>query len=950
MGIAKGSHRDLESVRVASPAQSGAVRRVGATARSGWSTGDFVGRRAELQALGGELDETRLGALRVVLIEGPAGIGKTSLVERFLEGQADLWILRAEADELESSVPSSIMDQLLRSASVDRNAQVKHDAVNDHVAIGSCLLEAVAADRARPLAIVVDNAHLADRSSMDTLLWAMRRLRGERVLVLLVTRDHDADAIPESLRRMAAGFSGVSVQLGGLDVDELIEMGAGLLSRHAAVALRDHTGGNPLYVSSLLQEISADAWSDTERALPAPKRVRADIGRALASCTADARALAEATAVLDMSGPLHVISDLARVAEPLRAVAELWNVRVLELERSHGSRSVRFADPLIRAAVYQQIAPARQASLHLAAAKLETEPSRALRHRFEAAHGPDPGLAAKLESVAQGAARQGAWADAASDLLRAARLSRERGLAEQRLLTSVQCMLYSGETARAQTFAPEIAAFAPSPLRDAVLGHLTLREHPRQSAGLLEDAWRRRGEATDPSIAATVALDNAIRELLALRGEPALTWSTRVIELAGPDDPIGAQGRGTQGLALAHLGQVAEALSVLDHWLALPSAAGPNGMPMRVFRGWLRFVSDDLSGARIDLTEAASAALQVGSPAMGVLALSHLARVEFAAGAWDQSAEYAAEAAAVRDRCEGLPTAPFVLWAAILVEAARGDQPALRELARAAANTQPGTAVQVIVTALAKAHAAQGLGDHHAVLDALVPLLDPGTDRSVDVPGLWPWTGLYAEALIALERFEEASAFMEPHEELASRSDRCSVTARLARLRGQVEAGRGNEETAYAAFFTALTLFERAARPYELGQARLALGQLLRRRGKRRDAAMHLNLARQIFAELRAIPALEQTEVELSACGRVRTRGAGVNGEALTPRERAVAALVAAGKTNREVATELVVSVKTVEVHLTRIYAKLGLSSRSQLIVHARSHEQLTADIPPPPL
>jgi DNA-binding NarL/FixJ family response regulator len=119
--------------------------------------------------------------------------------------------------------------------------------------------------------------------------------------------------------------------------------------------------------------------------------------------------------------------------------------------------------------------------------------------------------------------------------------------------------------------------------------------------------------------------------------------------------------------------------------------------------------------------------------------------------------------------------------------------------------------------------------------------------------------------------------------------------------------------------------------PYERALIEFAHGQFLRRNGSRRAASEQLTRARETFAELRARPALERCERELVACGLKPNRRGSDQPPELTPQEQAVARLVATGRTNREVAAELLLSVKTVEVHLTRIYAKLGISSRSQL-------------------
>jgi DNA-binding NarL/FixJ family response regulator len=119
--------------------------------------------------------------------------------------------------------------------------------------------------------------------------------------------------------------------------------------------------------------------------------------------------------------------------------------------------------------------------------------------------------------------------------------------------------------------------------------------------------------------------------------------------------------------------------------------------------------------------------------------------------------------------------------------------------------------------------------------------------------------------------------------------------------------------------------------PYEQALIRFAHGQFLRRNGQRRAAADALTLARDALGELDARPALERCERELVACGLKPAKRSDAERVDLTPQEQAVARLVATGRSNRDVAGELLLSVKTVEVHLTRIYAKLGISSRAQL-------------------
>ena len=182
-----------------------------------------------------------------------------------------------------------------------------------------------------------------------------------------------------------------------------------------------------------------------------------------------------------------------------------------------------------------------------------------------------------------------------------------------------------------------------------------------------------------------------------------------------------------------------------------------------------------------------------------------------------------------------------------------------------------------------------------------------------------------------LGRLDEAEEVLRPVETLAATRGRRSCLARTARLRGELEAARGERKAADAAFEAALGHAAGLAVPFEQARADDAYGRFLRRCGERRQAAAHLEAARKVYVRLGCDPSVERCDRELLACGLRRQRAQGRRLD-LTPQELAVARLVVAGRTNREAAIELVLSVKTVEYHLGNVFAKLGLTSRSQLV------------------
>jgi ATP/maltotriose-dependent transcriptional regulator MalT len=242
---------------------------------------------------------------------------------------------------------------------------------------------------------------------------------------------------------------------------------------------------------------------------------------------------------------------------------------------------------------------------------------------------------------------------------------------------------------------------------------------------------------------------------------------------------------------------------------------------------------------------------------------------------------------------------------------------------------------------MAKAVSARALRDPAAVLRALAPVAAYSPCDGLDAPGFWPWQPLYGDALVATGRHEEASAFLPPHERSAEELGHAPMMARLALVRGRLEAARGDADRAEAAFARALEHVEPLGRPYERALTQLATGQFLRRTRRRRRAVALLNEAAETFAALRAKPAAERCARELRASGLQPGHSAGRPAD-LTSQERVVAELAAAGRTNRGVAEELQLSVKTVEIHLSRVYSKLGIRSRRQIAERLPLREPLS--------
>ena len=217
-----------------------------------------------------------------------------------------------------------------------------------------------------------------------------------------------------------------------------------------------------------------ERWRTWEPILPAPGAFAMRVVSRLDACSPDARRLVEAAAVLGGTVSLSAAGVLADVQKPVEALDEAVDLNLLQVREDFAIRDVAFSHPLVQAAVYEQLGPARRVQLHSVAAGLVDDEASALRHRVMAVTPPDPELVADLDAFARREAAVGAWAGAAWALVEASRLSPDRAHREQRLLRAVDAMVGAGDLIQAEAFAREAVVFAPGPLRNAALGYLAV--------------------------------------------------------------------------------------------------------------------------------------------------------------------------------------------------------------------------------------------------------------------------------------------------------------------------------------------------------------------------------------------------------------------------------------------------------------------------------------------
>lgn len=865
-----------------------------------------VGRDPELAELGRRAAATSAGGAEVIAVVGAPGIGKSALLRALADQHAGT-VLYARATPWEADIAGAVLNQLLQDQPPAEPVEAATVFVDRIQTVDA------------PVQVVVDDAEHADEASMRVLTTAVRHHRALPLLVVLGMTN---------LTNTTADLISGEIRLDGLDATAMADLAAqrGRVMHPAMVeVLTRHTGGNPRDALALLDELPASVWSRPDAQLPAPSHVIADVAAQLKRCGPDGRALVDALAIL-VNGSLGEAARLAGLNDPLEAIDQATAAGLLG---GVSEFEPRLRDPLTRAAIVGLMGARAAGEAHRRAADVVADPVRRLGHLVAATPTPDAALADEVDRLARARGTEGAWAEAASLFREASRLSSDPLLRDDRLTRSVDALVAAGDCDGAAALVPAVESLRETPLRNAVLAYLAIvRGRAPEAEVRLGRAWDIVNVERDPESAALIAQRHVLHSLVRCRGRELVTWADRALELAGEDSPAGIEAAAIRGLGLAAAGLPDEASAAYDS-LAARVRHGPQAQRITMGRGWLQLSQDDLDSARSNLEGAVSTTEFGGSSRIALWALGWLARVQFLTGEWDRALQTVEQGRGLAASSGIVLATPLLEWTQAQVHALRGDWDKAAAAVRAADAVTGEYEMMRIPTLLARAQIAEAGADYSKVRRVLGPLTKMPSGTALD-PGLWPWTDVLANAMVIDGQLDAADAFLRPHEERARALGHRSTLARLGYARGRLLGATGELAAARRAFDESLELLDGLPLRYDLARVNFAYGQTLRRAGKRRAADAVIGTARELYLSLGAHTYVARCERELKA-GGLHIQRAGRGHAELTPQEEAVASLVAQGLSNREVAAELYVSPKTVQYHLTRIYAKLGVRSRSEL-------------------
>ncbi|MFI6599400.1 LuxR C-terminal-related transcriptional regulator [Nonomuraea sp. NPDC050536] len=881
----------------------------------------LYGRSAEISALDEVIARARDGFGGAVVLRGEAGAGKTALLDAAAARGGAMRVLRTTGVESESDLAFAALHQVLWPVTGSLDALPEPQRVAVHAALGmavggagdrfllgagvlSLLAEAAAPDG---LICVVDDFQWVDRASADALLFAARRLRTERIAMLLAVRgDASVKGVP------------LTVDVRGLpesDAAELLESRHGVLPAQVKRDLVSLTGANPLALGEIAARLTRAQLAGREPfpdPLPGGARL---FGDRVTGLSAPARLVALGAAVeADLDLVLRATDRLfaEQQVRPAARSAGAGRVALAELEETGlaevSGTSVRFRHPLIRSAIHEAAAPADVRRVHAVLAELTADDRRAW-HLAGAALGQDERVAAALVTAAERARDRGGYGAAATALARAAELTPEPRTRAVRLKDAAVAAWLGGRPGQAESLLAEARERADG---DAILAMeiAQLRGRFELNSGNAAEAVRilAAGDSLDmladaAEAAAYVGDTAAIIELgrrAAAHPEGFLRDTVAGIGLTLDGD---AAGPVLLRRALARAGELEDAAGYL--WAA--AAASQLG-------------ESDLA------TEMAGRAERVarvsGMTGQLPVVLEFVATAERIAGRPARSQAISEEGLELAREAGYENTVAAHLANLAVLAALRGEEESCERQAREAlAIAVPHrVGLRVGVAAYALALLDLCLGRYAAAHDRFTAIAAAGPGAGHPTVA-WRAAPDRVEAAVGAGDEAGARAALEAYERWSEHAATAESRALLARCRGLANSSED-------AFGEALRLH---TNPFEAARTALLLGERLRRAQRPGEARAHLRMAWETFERAGARPWARRAQEELRAAGESGQAPPPAVLDALTPQELRIAGLVADGLSSKQIAAQLFLSPRTVEYHLYKIYPKLGIGSRTDL-------------------
>ena len=909
---------------------------------SSWPpVGELVDRRVERRTLDLLVQAARGGESRTLVIHGEPGIGKTALLDYLDDNAQGCRVERIAGFQSEMQLPYASVQQLCAPFlnRLDHLPSPQRDALqtsfglseqppSDRFLVGLAVLDLLAdAAEARPLICLVDDQHWLDFASAQVLSFVARRLGSESLGIVFSTR-----VINEHL----AGLP--ELEIGGLPASEAAALLDSVLPGKLDPRVRDQivaeTRGNPLALLELTREMTPAELAfglELPGAVPLSGKIEQSFRSRVVALPEDSRLLL----VLAASEPTGDSVLVRRAAEILDVSMNAQQAPTDAGLIEFGER-VRFRHPLARSAAYSSGSMRDRHRVHRALADVtdpELDPERYAWHRAQACEAPSEEVADQLAGVAQLALARGCLAAAGAYLQRAVALSVDPTRRTDRAISAAEGKIRNGDfntavdlLAIAQNSRVTDIQQARIDLVKAQLAHVT--DRGGEAPSLLLKAARRL-EVVDPDLARATYLDALSAAVFAGRfaapggglldvaqaaaQAPNVTGvKLRTLDLLFDSMAASYADNGTSDVSSLHtaLSRYGEGMGADEElrWIWIASLAA-----MRTLNDqrW-----DEVSARHVQLARGAGALSELP------LALNSRTFVQVLAGNFSAAAALADETDAVQ-RAIGSNLAPY---GALALWALRGDTVATQKLVTITHEdvSRRGEGIGITIAEWARTVLHNGQGDYDEALVAATTATQYEPDLSTMA---WP----IVELIEAATRAGDSETARAAHRRL-SVVTAASGTDWALGLEARSGALLADDERAEELYQEAIDRLGRTRQRTDIARAHLVYGEWLRRQRRRSDSREQLATAERQFHAIGMEAFATRAVRELRTTGETaRKRIAAGPERQLTPQEAQVARLACDGLSNPEIGVRLFISRHTVQYHLRKVFAKLGITSRAQL-------------------
>jgi DNA-binding CsgD family transcriptional regulator len=911
------------------------------------------GRQDEILRIRRALDRSAAGESKTLLVAGPAGIGKTALLEAAVVAAADTFTtfrVSGSTDahplafgtlrDLLLQIPTDdgVLSQLLIEAnSLDPSETT---ASSGEVLAGALVRCLSVLAESRPVLVVVDDFHWVDGSSARVFVLTSELLLADRVCILLSARTPAADFVgsPESLFETVLLMPLSDIESAAVLTSQAVPPGA-------IAKIVDHSAGSPLALVELARREKNPADRDIHDAELSfatglntdPFDIQAHYVERLNKLTTQAQRFCAAAAY---EPDLNVLSALFGESASFCAdeadAASLLTVR---------SGRIEFVHPLICECAAELLTATERRSIHASLASFFAEGAhsdldRAALHLGHAAGGTDERAADALSELAERATRRGSVEEPIAALRWALRLTADRQKHDRWLLQIGYLHFQKGDSASAIEICDRLRA-ADTSLGfelDHLLADASTWE--RDPSRLAKTFRSQADELYDSDPTRSSLLLSQVSENAFLHGDivGGIQDANRAIVLAQSqgDEFAAIYARAALRWNLSLHGDNSrdeELADVLPLLRIVASAPSLDGLAISLLVAMMDLMHERWAEAERITADSAPTARRLGDRLATILLDAIQSCVSWRRGRWREALPL------IEQHFDSEPIPRISLaWmraAAAVVHASLGHEEETRSLTASSLQTAHELRVPLVV---AWSNAAIGLlelgyGRSEAALQHLDEVDDVARLMGLGIPGFLLWSGDHIDALIDTGRLDDATIVLK---ELASQSPTRWNLGVVARGRARLCDQR---DKAIEFSEVALSEFAAAGMPFEMARTRLVRGRLFAELDAEKSAA-ELRAALRTFRKLAAQGWAEQTTAALDKLSLSHPRRSETNANQkatpettfdtsqLTRGELRVALLVAAGRSNRQVAEELYISEKTVEFHLRSIYTKFGVRRR----------------------